>query len=434
MDVKLPNLGEGADSGAVVSILVKEGDTVEKGQTILELENEKAVAPIPSPAAGKVMKIKVKEGDKILVGQTILTLAESDVESGVEPPAEPRETEKAPPAETAPAVPDAESAPPPAAEEERDVIKEPGEPESGAELTPPTSPSIRKMARELGIDLSRIRGSEYGGRIVLKDVHDYIQRLQKIAFSPQPAAKRPALEQIDFAQWGSVERKKFSGLRSTIARRMTESWNAIPHVTQFDDADITGLSGLRKKWAPEYEKKGARLTLTPLILKAVVTALMKYPIFNSSLDEAAGEIVFKHYYHIGLAVDTEAGLIVPVIRDVDKKSVFDLANDVRQLAEKTRSRKITPDELKGGSFTISNQGGIGGAHFTPIINRPEVAILGLGRGGIKPVYSDGEFEPRTMLPLGLSYDHRLIDGADAARFITELVRNIEDFSEDGLKI
>jgi pyruvate dehydrogenase E2 component (dihydrolipoamide acetyltransferase) len=223
-------------------------------------------------------------------------------------------------------------------------------------------------------------------------------------------------------------------LRQVIVRRMSESWKAVPRVTQFDEADFTQLNKIRKKFAAAYEKKGTRLTLTPLVLKALAGTLKKHPIFNSSLDEVASEIVLKEYYHIGIAVDTEQGLIVPVIRDVDKKSVLDLSKELEQLAQKARDRKVSGDELKGGTFTISNQGAIGGAHFTPIVNKPEVAILGLGRGAMKPVARDGKVEIRMMTPLGLSYDHRVIDGGEAARFIVDLVAALQDFKDDAMKI
>jgi len=223
-------------------------------------------------------------------------------------------------------------------------------------------------------------------------------------------------------------------LRQVIARRMTENWNTIPHVTQFDEADITGLLALRKKYVEAYEKKGARLTVTSFIVKAVAENLKKHPYFNSSLDEAAGELVLKQYIHIGIAVDTEAGLIVPVLRDADKKDLVQISKEIEELATKSRERKISGEELKGGSFTISNQGGIGGGHFTPIVNKPEVAILGLGKGATKPVVRENKIEPRAMLPLGLSYDHRVIDGGGAARFMVDLVKAIENFEEKAVKI
>jgi pyruvate dehydrogenase E2 component (dihydrolipoamide acetyltransferase) len=423
MDVKLPKLGEGADSGVVVNLFVKEGDTVAKDQAILELENEKAVASIPSTGAGVVAKIYVKPGDRIGIGQRILTLTES----GQSAAAAPALAEKK--------VAQASRLPAPVEDEDEDENEE----EPTSTVAPVAAPSVRKLARELGIDLRKVRGSEAGGRIVLADVRNYIQRLIAAAGKGNPATgahgvTRPTVEQIDFSKWGPVSKKPLSPLRQVIARRMGESWNAVPRVTQFDEADFTRLNELRKKFAAKYEKKGARLTLTPLVLKAVAETLKKHPLFNSSLDEAANEIVLKEYYHIGIAVDTEQGLIVPVIRDVDKKSILDLAKELEQVAAKARDRKISAEELKGGTFTISNQGAIGGAHFTPIVNTPEVAILGLGRGAMKPVARDGKVVIRMMTPLGLSYDHRVIDGGEAARFTVDLVAALQDFKESAVKI
>jgi pyruvate dehydrogenase E2 component (dihydrolipoamide acetyltransferase) len=421
MDVKLPKLGEGADSGVVVNVFVKEGDTVARDQAILELENEKAVASIPSTAAGVVAKIYVKPGDKITVGQRLISV------SGGEPAAA-----------AAPAAKVAEAPRRPTVVEDEDENED-------DEETPPrvaapiASPSVRKLARELGIDLGRVRGSDARGRIGIGDLRTYIARLQKVVDRLGPAAAaaapaKPVAEQIDFSQWGPVTRKPVTPLRQVIARRLSESWNTIPHVTQFDAADFTQLNVLRKKFAAAFEKNGAKLTLTPFVLKALVETLKKHPIFNSSLDEMAGEIVIKEYFHIGIAVDTEQGLIVPVIRDVDKKSMLELVKELEQLAQKARDRKVTAEELKGGTFTISNQGAIGGAHFTPIINKPQVAILGLGRGAMKPVVREGKIEARMMTPLGLSYDHRVIDGGEAARFIMDLVKAMEDFKEEVVKV
>jgi pyruvate dehydrogenase E2 component (dihydrolipoamide acetyltransferase) len=436
MDVKVPHLGEGADSGVVVSIQIKEGDSIQEGQTILELENEKAVAPIPSPVSGKVTKVPVKLGDKVSVGQVILSLAEAAAEAAK--PAEPAKdkptkaaiaTEQ--PAEETAAEP--KPVPAEAVAEEREA--EPAKSKSA----PAASPSIRKIAQELGIDLTKVRGSERGGRIVMADVRAYIQRLQsRLVGTPAGAPAKGAApvapgEQIDFSKWGKVTKQPMSTLRKTISRRLVESWTTIPHVTQFDEADVTAMLELRKKHAPAYESKGARLTLTGFALKVVIAALKNSPIFNSSIDETTNEIVFKEYYHIGVAVDTDAGLIVPVIRDVDKKDLLTLSKELNELAEKARQRKVALEDLKGGTFTISNQGGIGGGHFTPIINRPDVAILGLGRGALKPVARDGKIEPRTLLPLALSYDHRVIDGGQAARFITEIVRGFEGFREEEVK-
>ena len=433
MDIKLPRLGEGADSGVVVSVFVKPGDQVKEGQTIVELENEKAVAPIPASASGRVAKLYVKEGDRISVGQPILALTED----GAGAPREAKATEA--PARTLSGQPATTTA---AAEPARrqvevpsvDVIGEPVQDEAVA-----ASPTVRKLAHDLGIDLTRVRGTQHGGRIALEDLRAYVQQLQRIAFEQRGgttavAPSKPAPERIDFGHWGPYTRQPMSSLRKIIAQRMHESWASVPRVTQFDEADITNLGALRKKYAAKYEKKGGRLTLTPFLMKAVVAALKKHPAFNSSLDEATDEIVFKDYYHIGIAVDTEQGLIVPVIRDVDKKGLLELSKELADLAERTRQRKVGTDELKGGTFTISNQGGIGGSFFTPIVNKPEVAILGVGRGALKPVIRGAKIEKRMLLPLGLSYDHRVIDGATAARFIVEIVQALDQFKETEVKI
>ncbi|MBI2357850.1 MAG: 2-oxo acid dehydrogenase subunit E2 [Deltaproteobacteria bacterium] len=423
MDVKLPRLGEGADSGVVVNIMVSEGEQIQKDQTILELENEKAVAPIPSPLSGTIQKIHVKEGDEITVGQVLISLAE---EAAAPQPAAKAKAEEFPQrAEKA-------GAPVREAPEEAGLAQEYRyEPKSG--FPPPAPPSIRKLATDLGIDLTRVQGSEPGGRITLNDVRAYIQRLQQIAFAKKPAVTREAParepESIDFAKWGPVSKKRMSPLRRTVAERTSEAWATVPHVFQLDEGDITAAMELRKKYAPLYEKKGARLTLTGLVLKAAIAPLKKFPIFNASLDETTQEIVYKEYFHIGVAVDTESGLIVPVIRDVDKKNLLEISKELAELAERTRQRKISLEELQGGTLTISNLGGIGGAHFTPIVYKPQSAVIGLGQGELKAVVRDGKVEARLMLPVTLSYDHRLIDGADGARFVRELVQALESFKE-----
>jgi pyruvate dehydrogenase E2 component (dihydrolipoamide acetyltransferase) len=303
---------------------------------------------------------------------------------------------------------------------------------------PVAAPSVRRMARELGIDLARVRGSEPGGRIVLGDIRAYIERLQKLTLKPKPGAapavEAPKAERVDFAKWGPVRKQALTPLRQTIARRMLENWTSIPHVTQFDEADVSGLNELRQQYGPAYEQKGVRLTVTVFLLKALVDTLKKHPLFNASLDEATQELVFKEYYHLGIAVDTEHGLIVPVIRDADKKDLLQLARDLEEVATKARERKVTGEDLRGGTFTISNQGGIGGAHFTPIINKPEVAILGIGRGALKPVVRDGQVQTRLLVPLGLSYDHRVIDGGQAARFSTDFVQAVQTFQADAVKL
>ena len=432
MDVKLPKLGEGADSGVVVGIFVKEGDTIARDQAILELENEKAVASIPSTGAGVVEKVHVKAGDRISVGQKIITIAGGAAAPAAAAPAvaAPAPKPAAKKAAARPATVVEETDDEPVAESADEIVNE----------NPTASPSIRKMARELGIDLHKIAGSESGGRITAADVRLYIQRLIKAAqraatkAGGEAAPAKPAPVQIDFSQWGPILKKPVTPLRKVIARRMSESWNSVARVTQFDDIDFTKLGELRKKFAADYEKKGVKLTLTPFVLKAVATTLKAHPIFNSSLDEVASEIILKEYIHLGIAVDTDQGLMVPVIRDVDKKSMFDLAKELESLAAKARDRKISADEMKGGTFTISNQGAIGGAHFTPIINLPEVAILGLGRGRMLPVVRDGKIEARMMTPIALSYDHRVIDGGSAARFTVDLIKAFENFDEAVVKI
>jgi pyruvate dehydrogenase E2 component (dihydrolipoamide acetyltransferase) len=421
MDLKLPPLGEGVDSGSVVSILVKEGDQIAKGQGILELETGKAVAPVPASAGGTVAKIHVSVGDKLSVGQTMVSL-----EGGGAAPAKvaaPKAAVNRPVRAAAPPPVEAEEAEEAPPEEEVD----PNVP------APAASPSIRRIARELGIDLRRIHGSESGGRIVMEDLRGYIRRLQyQAGQARKPAAggrAKPAAASIDFSKWGPVAKRPMTGLRKVIAEHLSESWNSVPRVTQFDEADITALDALRKRHGPAFEAKGGRLTLTAFALKIVAEALKKHPIFNVSLDEAAGEVVYKEYFHIGLAVDTEQGLIVPVLRNVEKKDLLSVSKELNELAVKTRERKLSMEELQGGTFTISNQGGIGGGHFTPIVNRPEVAILGLGRGTLKAVVRDGKIEARLMLPMALSYDHRVIDGGAAVRFMLELVRGFEQFDE-----
>lgn len=433
MDIKLPPLGEGADTGTVVNVFVKAGDTVAEGQALLELENEKAIASVPATAAGVVSQVYVKAGDKLSVGQRILALGDSGAPAA--------------PAQPAPAVAEAATPVAPAATADRAATATPpttlDEDFPAPVAAPVASPSIRRIARELGIDLARVRGSEAGGRIVTSDIRAYIEKLQRLPLKPKAVAAPPAdvsptkppPVSVDFSKWGPVTRQPTTMLRQTIARRMTENWNTIPHITQFAEADFTRLNGLRKQFGAAYETKGARLTVTPLLVRALVDTLKQHPVFNCSLDEATLDIVFKDYFHIGIAVDTEQGLLVPVLRDADRKTVLEIATELESLAKRARERKVTREEMQGGTFTISNQGAIGGAHFTPIINKPEVAILGIGRGALKPVVlPDGRIEPRLLVPLALSYDHRLIDGGSAARFTVDFVRALEEFSETAVAL
>ncbi len=444
MDVKLPRLGEGADSGTVASVFVHIGDKVNKDQPVLELESDKAVASIPSPSAGTVTKIHVKEGDLIKVGQLIVSLDEGNTPEPVV--SHKREEIEEPEISVAPSgtlvgpsnTPIAMTQQP---VEERATMM-PGVLPPPSALPPAASPTIRKIARDIGIDLRRVRGSERGGRIVLADLRNYVALLQGIAdrahgapaAESAPAPQVSTTQPVDFTKWGPVHTEKLSTLRRTISTRMTDAWTSIPHVTQFDQVDITDLVKLQKKYAAAYEKKKARLTLTPLLLKALATVLKKHPKFNASLDELNGQLVFKDYVHCGIAVDTEQGLIVPVIRDIDKKPLLDLALELQDLAVRTRERKVGLNEMAGGTFTISNQGGIGSGHFTPIINRPEVAILGVARATEQMIFRKPEFVRRTILPVSLSYDHRVIDGADAARFMVDFVATLEGLGEKEIKL
>ncbi|MDP8242577.1 MAG: 2-oxo acid dehydrogenase subunit E2 [Candidatus Hinthialibacter antarcticus] len=429
-DVVLPALAEGADSGTVVSIMVKAGDAIEKDQPLIEIENEKAIAPIPSTVAGVVAEVYVNEGDVINEGQKLVAISSGDGSA----PAVTQEREAAPsPIHT----------PYDGQKVEDPYLSYRYQSRSG--YPPPASPSIRKMSAQIGLDLSRVPGSGHGGRILIEDIQTYIQYLQNLADSPRQAApaassapsaapSKPKAESIDFSQWGKVKSEPISSLRKTIGRRLQDAWNTIPHVYQFDEADISDVMELRKKYKAAYAKKDASLTLTSVTIKAVVKALKDYPIFNASLDEVKHEIVYKEYFHIGVAVDTEAGLVVPVIRDADKKSILDISLELQELAAKARDRKLSSEEMKGSSFTISNLGGIGGTHFTPIVNPPNTAILGVGRGAVKPVYDGKKFIPRSFMSLCVSYDHRVIDGADGARFITSLVEAIETFPESEIKL
>lgn len=413
IQVKIPFLAEGVESGVVVSILVKEGAQIKKDDTLLELETNKATAPIPSPANGIVKQILVKEGTEVSIGQAVMTLQESQATTPVK--------------DTKVATSSQAQAP----------VSYRYESKSG--FPPPASPTVRKMAQQLGIDLTKVKGTAHGGRITTEDVKSYIQNLQTIASgtrnTPSQSIAAPAKPlSIDFSKWGPITRKALTPLRKTIGQRMQESWTTIPHVTQFDEADITDLLTSRKKYTSDYEKKGAKLTITGIILKGLVQLLKKYPQFNASLDETTNELIEKKYYHFGVAVDTEQGLIVPVLKDVDRKNLFQISIELAQLAEKTRQKKLSVDDTQGGTFTVSNLGSIGGSHFTPIVNRPEVAILGLGGGDSKPVVKNEKVKVRTMIPVCLSYDHRVIDGADGARFIQSLVQLLENFDENQFKL
>jgi pyruvate dehydrogenase E2 component (dihydrolipoamide acetyltransferase) len=425
MDVRLPNIGDGAE-GSVVSIVVKPGDTITAGQTIIEVETGKAVAGVPSPAAGTVGEIKVSQGQKIGPGTVILTLVGASGGAPA-PTSTPKPTQAAPRRAAAPAPVD----------DDDDVPVDDGAEEGPV---PAASPYVRKVARELGIKLSRIRGSESGGRVTIEDLGRYIARLERkvaragrYAEEPKGLAFEPV--NVDFAQYGPVTSEPLSQLRKVIAARMVENKVSLPHVTQFDEVDMTRIESLRAAHKAAYEKAGAKLSPTPFIIKALVSALQKHPRFNSSLNEVTETLILKQYFHIGIAVDTDAGLLVPVLKDADKKSLLEIAKELAQIAEKARDRKLGVADMQGGTFTISNQGAIGGGHFTPIINKPEVAILGIGKTALKPVVvGKGAIEARPLMPITISYDHRIIDGGAAARFTVDLVKALQEFSEGDVKL
>ena len=416
-DFTLPELGENVAGGDVLRILVKPGDTIAKDQPVLELETDKATIEVPSSVAGHVKEIKVKAGDKVAVGQVILS-----VESGGAPAAR---TEKA---EAAPAPAKAEK---PAAAAEKVVAitrgARPAEPAAPELPVAPAAPSVRRMARELGVDITQVPGSGAGGRISVEDVTAHTKRLVAGPAARAEGAPSAAEPLPDFSRWGDIERQPMRAVRRKTAEHLSAAWVTIPHVTQHDFADITALEELRTRYAKSVETAGGNLTVTAIAVKIVATALKVFPKFNSSIDLGAEEIVQKKYVNIGIAVDTDRGLLVPVIHDADAKNIQQISVELAQLSEKARTRKIGLDEMQGGCFSISNLGGIGGSFFTPIVNAPEVAILGISRARMEPVYrkDSDQFVPRMMLPLSLSYDHRVIDGADGIRFLRWVVEAFE---------
>ena len=436
IEFKLPELGENVESGDIVEILVSTGDFVEKDQNILEIETDKAVIEVPSTISGNVQEIHVSPGDTVEVGQLIMTIEEAEAgEAPAETPAEESEEEPEAEEEAAPAeeeTEEAEEAPEPAPQ----VEKQEPEPETPAPDQPvherptpdrmvPAAPSVRRLAREIGVNISEVPGTGPRNRITAEDVKEYSKKLhtERKAAAGAPVSTEPL---PDFSKWGDVERETMSNVRRKTAQHMMSSWAPVPHVTQYDEADITDLEELRKKWGPRVEKEGGKLTYTAILLKISAAALKVFPQFNASIDMENSEIIYKKYVHIGVAVDTDRGLLVPVVRDVDQKNIIELSAELSEVAGKARNRKLGPDDMAGGCFSISNLGGIGGTNFSPIVNSPEVAILGVSRSTTKPVYQDGEFEPRLILPLSLSYDHRLIDGADAARFLRWICEALED--------
>ncbi len=461
-EFKLPELGENVTAGDVVRVLVSPGDTIAKDQPVLELETDKATIEVPSSVSGTVKDIRVKQGERVKVGQVVLTVddagakpeakpaaggakAEATAEAKAEAPKEESTPKPKPQPTGAPeegglsqeAPGKAAESPAAAAEDTAQPRQKPrGEvveisrgaraaasaapptpqPEAEAEgPVPPAAPSVRRLARELGVDIRRVTPTGPGGRISVEDVQAYVRAA--MAGGAAPAGAPGAAPLPDFTKWGEVERKPMSNIRRKTSEHLSHAWVTIPHVTQHDKADITALEALRKQYGPQAEKAGGKLTVTAIALKVLASAIRRFPQFNSSVDAAKNEIVYKKSLHLGVAVDTERGLLVPVIRDVDRKGIIELSVELQKLSEKARAGKLSLDEMQGAGMTITNLGGIGGTAFTPIVNWPEVAILGISRGTQEPFWNGHAFEPRLMLPLSLSYDHRVIDGADAARFL-----------------
>jgi pyruvate dehydrogenase E2 component (dihydrolipoamide acetyltransferase) len=459
VEFKLPELGENINSGQLVRIIAKQGESVKEGQALLELETDKAVIEVPSTFSGTIHDVHVKEGEKISVGQLIFTVQGS----GGAAPAPAKEaaqpSSQAAPAEQVPAPP-AQQAEQTASEKrdfelsgqqlarlqfelalrsegktEREAhppdVREMGAPVHLTPLTPgrPTvaaSPTVRRLAREIGIDIVQVKGTGPGGRISEGDIKVFAKQLiARLQHEAATAKAAPRVVLPDFSKWGSVEKEQMRSIRRKTAERLSLAWTTIPHVTQHDRADITELEKLREKFAKQAEAAGGKLTVTAIALKVIAAAMKKFPKFNASIDIDREEIIYKKYVHIGIAVDTEAGLLVPVIRNVDQKNVYQIAAELNDISKRARERKLKPEEMEGGTFTITNLGGIGGVSFTPIVNLPEVAILGLSRSSTQPVWSEDHFEPRTILPLSLSYDHRIIDGADAARYLRWVAEALE---------
>ncbi|MGA8180681.1 MAG: dihydrolipoamide acetyltransferase family protein [Desulfobacterales bacterium] len=412
---KLPDLGEGIHEGEVIAVLVSVGDAVKEGDLIIEVETDKAAVEIPSPFTGKVREIRVKPDDVVTVGQVLMTFGDGKA-------AEPAPAEK-------PVEPETERASPPSAGRKQEPV--------------PASPATRRLARELGVDIRQVQPTGPGGRVTGQDVRSFAEKAAAPEKKPSAAEKsaKAALsvtvetpELPDFAKWGPVESIPLRSIRKTTARQMGLAWSQIPHAVSQDMADITKLESFRKKHKGNIQGKGGKLTLIVFVLKAVVTALKTFPYFNSTLDKAAGEIILKRYYHIGVAVDTDNGLMVPVIRDVDRKSIEEISVELKELAQKARDRKVSLEEMQGGTFTITNAGALGGGQFVPIINYPQVAILGMGAAGWQPVVVENEKKeleivPRLMMPMVVCIDHRVLDGSDAIRFLKMVVNALEDPEE-----
>ncbi len=430
-EFKIPELGENIKTGTVVKIAVAVGGIVKKEQTLIELETEKASIEIPSPVAGVIKEILIKEGAEVKVNQVIMRIDTSSAVPVSEtkkteppsvkppPPVSSQETRVEEKSKTFTAGPSTENIPSPSSAAQPAGKSTPSS--LPAEKDVPAAPSVRRFAREIGINISAVPGTGSGGRISLEDVKGYAKQLN-LGRSAQAVAESAVSRPLpDFAKWGTINRQPMNNIRKKTAEHLSNAWTTIPHVTQFDKADITELEKLRKNYSTAERK----LTISPFLLKVIASGLKVFPQFNASVDMARNEIIYKQYYHLGVAVDTDRGLIVPVIRDVDQKSIIEIAVELNGIAERARNKKTTIEEMQGGCLTLTNLGGIGGTSFTPIVNWPEVAILGLSRSQWEPVYRENEFVPRLMLPLSLSYDHRLIDGADGARFLRWICEAIQ---------
>ena len=428
----LPDLGENIASGDVVTVFVSEGDVIKPGQALLEVETDKAVIEVPCPPGGQIAKVLVKKGETVKVGQPLVLL---DAAGATAPAAKPAAAAPQPAAAAAPAVPQPAAAAPKPAVEPAPVAAavaangksappvapaaEPA-PAAATETVEPAGPAVRRLARELGVDLARVRGSGPAGRIVREDVIAAVRQA-----SAAPARSRPESTATERDDWGPIRREQMSRMRKTIAANMVRSVSKIPHLTNFDDADVTELEHLRKASTQEYAKNNIKLTALAFVVKAVSLSLRDHPAVNGSVDMEKGEIVYKDYVNVGLAVDTPRGLVVPVLRDCDQMSIPQMAQAIAETAEKAKNAQYVLEDLRGGTFTISNLGAIGGTYSTPIINWPEVAILLVGRSRKMPMVHDDRVEPRLMMPLSLSYDHRIIDGALAARFLKEVIGYLE---------
>lgn len=455
-EVKIPQIAEDVESATVTEVMVKEGDSIEKDQAIIAVESDKASVEIPSPEAGKVKTVSVSEGDEVEVGDVILILEEGDSKSKDpddkdsqeeeadekdleknedqkdEDQEEPKEEDKTDSEnsedekdKTASKEQEDEKSKKEKPSEEKDSEKqekkedkdsEENKEEGSGNADVPAAPGVRRLARELGVNISKVEGSGEGGRISKEDVKTHSKNDKK----PQPAKE---ISLPDFGKWGKTERIALSGIRKVTAKNTTAAWSNIPHVFQFDEADITGIEEYMEKL---QKKADGNLSITAVLAKIAAIALRQFPKFNASLDMETEEMILKKYVNIGIAVDTEKGLLVPVIRDADRKTIIEISTEITQLAKKAREGKLTSEEMKGGNFTISNLGGIGGTNFTPIVYHPQVAILGVSRAKKQPIYIDGNFEPRDILPLSLSYDHRIIDGAEGVRFLHWISRALED--------